>query len=687
MKPSRFLANLPLVLVLLTACDRAERPPQAELETTGPPAVAAEAPAASPEPAPSVPATPEIDESAAAAPRSLATLESRAQARVHCVWFSGPEGPRASGGTTELFIRVEPNEMGVPAVGVIEEFMKGTGNQWKAASWMAAFTACAAVLEPMANYEFQVRVSGHIDGPSAGMLTTATMLALLTGAEIRPDATMTGTINPDGSAGPVGGIPQKMEGAKAAGMTRFGYPIGCRNARDLKTGRTVDLHDKGAELGLEVKEIRDLADAYELMTGQELPRYEEATESDMELPEDRRQQIKAQLVAWQAEFDSAVPLLNDQLARLPEPLRPALDAMIREVESKREHAERFEESGMVAAALGFWSQAAVLCGITRNQLVFVNHLMRSDFDAILAQIETLRAVEGRIDGLRMELAVRAKRTTVGGQVNAVTGFHGVTMAQAFADLGAEKYAVGQAILDMIREGTLGQLDNPLEVVGEQLAMPLLHYAAAEAFVRIARQQMDLAADEGDHPALDVASIGVLAKGYGSAAAASLGYFDSLVTENLQAQAGLTAAQAQQKMGEIEFTYPIVRSVADQALWTRDGAPELELLRLAAGAQSYVAAGSLVNKHYALGAETHADGSFILGNRRALTYQLDLARKRARQAAGRCKERLGFIPSAARTAYQRGIAFREGTDEDKLTALEELWSSTFWSDLTVLLASG
>ena len=46
---------------------------------------------------------------------------------------------------------------------------------------------------------------------------TAGYLAALLGHDVATDATMTGIMNPDGTIGPVGGIPQKFEAAIAKG--------------------------------------------------------------------------------------------------------------------------------------------------------------------------------------------------------------------------------------------------------------------------------------------------------------------------------------------------------------------------------------------------------------------------------------------------------------------------------------
>jgi len=71
---------------------------------------------------------------------------------------------------------------------------------------------------------------------------------------------------------------------------------------------------------------------------------------------------------------------------------------------------------------------------------------------------------------------------------------------------------------------------------------------------------------------------------------------------------------------------------------------------------------------------------VLENRRALTAQLDLARRNAREAAARAKASAGFVPAPARLAYQVGNARREGSDEEKLAALASYWQASLWSEL-------
>ncbi|WP_292392691.1 S16 family serine protease [Methanoculleus sp. UBA303] len=64
----------------------------------------------------------------------------------------------------------------------------------------------------------------EIDGPSAGALMTTLLLSVLEGFPLNESVTVTGTINEDGSIGPVGGILEKAEAAAASGKTLLILP-------------------------------------------------------------------------------------------------------------------------------------------------------------------------------------------------------------------------------------------------------------------------------------------------------------------------------------------------------------------------------------------------------------------------------------------------------------------------------
>jgi PDZ domain-containing protein len=92
-----------------------------------------------------------------------------------------------------------------------------------------------------------------VGGPSAGMMFSLGIVDKLTPGELNGGRYVagTGTITPDGQVGPIGGIEQKLIGARRAGATLFLAPAS--NCADVVSG--------GVPAGLTVARISTLADA------------------------------------------------------------------------------------------------------------------------------------------------------------------------------------------------------------------------------------------------------------------------------------------------------------------------------------------------------------------------------------------------------------------------------------------
>ncbi len=69
------------------------------------------------------------------------------------------------------------------------------------------------------------------DGPSAGVAITVALASVLTGLKVDPDLAMTGEITLTGQVLPIGGLKEKVLGARRAGITKVVFPK--RNEVDL----------------------------------------------------------------------------------------------------------------------------------------------------------------------------------------------------------------------------------------------------------------------------------------------------------------------------------------------------------------------------------------------------------------------------------------------------------------------
>ncbi|HJZ53996.1 MAG TPA: S16 family serine protease, partial [Gemmataceae bacterium] len=188
---------------------------------------------------------------------------------VHALWYGSTPAGAIVGGVTPVGIRAvgdDPNTpLSIDLHGLTEG---GAGPMWRAAT---AVAGVQAVLMSGADPRLQqLKYSLHeeIDGPSAGGLLAAGSLAALKGSRPSGSTTMTGTVLPDGSIGPVAGIGEKLRAAAAAGFHRVLIPAGVPTVTDYRTGRTVDPVRFGRSLGLEVMRVASVHDAYVAMTGQ-----------------------------------------------------------------------------------------------------------------------------------------------------------------------------------------------------------------------------------------------------------------------------------------------------------------------------------------------------------------------------------------------------------------------------------
>lgn len=124
-----------------------------------------------------------------------------------------------------------------------------------------------------------------IGGPSASAAMTVATLAALLNKSLLSDVVITGTINPDSSIGPIGGVLEKARAARDAGATLFLIPEGqaivnvpetkteqigpiIRTQTTFKQVNVIDYAKK--ELNLDVIEVGDVLSAFKYMTGYEI---------------------------------------------------------------------------------------------------------------------------------------------------------------------------------------------------------------------------------------------------------------------------------------------------------------------------------------------------------------------------------------------------------------------------------
>jgi uncharacterized protein len=116
-----------------------------------------------------------------------------------------------------------------------------------------------------------------IGGPSAGAALAIATMAVLTRQNLRDDVVITGTVNPDGTIGQIGGVLEKAQAAKNIGAKLFLVPLGQGEQTYLRPHETCTQKGRfqycqttydqetvniGKDIGIAVIEVANVSQAY-----------------------------------------------------------------------------------------------------------------------------------------------------------------------------------------------------------------------------------------------------------------------------------------------------------------------------------------------------------------------------------------------------------------------------------------
>ncbi|MBM3672094.1 MAG: hypothetical protein FJW86_07940 [Actinobacteria bacterium] len=581
---------------------------------------------------------------------------AESQVTLFPVWVA--ETPDGSvGGANPVRIRLRSSGGDEFRVGFTEDEVAGTGDQWRAAGWNAATVATLLTGAPLGGNEITFDLYGRIDGPSAGGLMTVGTIALLRGDKVKKDITMTGTINPDGTIGPVGGIPYKVDGVVEVGKTRMLIPLGQRNSTD-DLGNLVDVVDYGQSVGVEVIEVADIYEAYELFTGEQLRR--PSAGGGMQLSPDAYDTLEGFVEAWLSDFDASVSQWD---VLDPEVQEIFLEGLAAEANTAQERAFSLSQQGLQAGAYSSaleaaaFARAAVVSG-TAAQIYFTQGI-----DAFVAQISASASVEDDVDALIEELKTLRPRTL--GQVSTLIDAYGYAFdAYAVSQFAQDQFATAD---ELYQSGDVeGSLDPA--IIGAQF------YSIVGTQVDAAYQLLNLGS--GGARLKNEVDPSAAADFFRKAAEANMQAFDTIIVESKAEDLGVSSDQVRAFLYEQDFDYTLAQAgfnlVEDQRLEeVLGGGRNAAFGDLGGSIALYVRANGLINKYYALIRADCLDETFepvCVQNERALASALDFAEGQVEGGVGILLER-NVDPTNEVGAYEVAGIDREGDIADKLDALE------------------
>ncbi len=571
---------------------------------------------------------------------------------VNPLFVSTDADGHSTGGTNPVTVRIAASPDHKLRVGFSEDEVAGTGDQWRAAGWGAVTVATMLTGAPLANRDVEFDVNGKIDGPSAGGLMTVATLSILRGDKLQPDITMTGTINPDGTIGPVGGIPYKVDGVIKAGKKRMLIPAGQRNSAD-DSGKLVDVVQEGQRKGIQVTEVKDVFDAYKAFTGKDLPRPPAAT--DLKLDESAYQKLKAKVETWLARFDTAAGEFNS----LDSEIKSNLQSVAEQASEAQKQAKKLTDEGLQAGAFQKAIEAVAFANAAAKTGAQLQTLLSQGVDAFVSKVKGSASISGQVNGLVDDLKTFQPKTV--------------------SDAGALVSAYGDAV-DAVSLSSFGQqqLDAQADTEDEavqQVTVGALYYELAGTLVDAARDVLDVGRDLGGAPLGPGFDLHDVAEFFRRAGEANLNAFETLIVGPAADDANVSLNSAKSQFAENEFDYGLsvagLNVMGGLQQYFGTGAPA-DYAELGGAVELYNRTAGLIAKYYSLG---DVDPKTLdvkgISNDEAFSAAISLAQSQLAGGIGvlRAKQ---VNPTIAVADNEIASVDREGTAADKLSALTDYW---------------
>ena len=539
--------------------------------------------------------------------------ETRSRQLNGLAYRKGPDG-KAVGRLLPLTISIAPSNDDQMHVGFFESDVSGSGGMWEASGWMATIAAFEMTGFDPRSARISFDVSGYADGPSAGGLLTIGVLATLLDHPIRQDAAMTGTINPDGTIGPVGGIAHKIEGAADEGKKLVLIPAGTRMQQDLNLEAEVDLIQIGRDLGIEVREVRDVYQAYELLTGKSLNPPNDANHPQMSPA--GYAIVKNRTDAWLNHFEQ-VKAKYDQLSEdsHTEHMEEATVELSEMAENARRLLREGEVGGAYMNAFSAGSEMDAALQLGRAVLIYDE-----------SGLEGMRAAAAAIDAHKhikaSMISLKRFRPKTVGDVSALLG--------AYASLAI---AIGEAAA---ADNLFSRETDDEEKAYDNVYWAYYYRCLAISQVHLANESLTICRDSGDAPLPADMPLEAAAHFFFQAATANVNVFESVIVDEAAKELNATPAVIRQVIFDKDDDYAIVRAntmITLPLLAEQLGADSeaYQYAKLGTAIEAYVLSSSLVAEYYSLGIEHDDFVPVKLKQDALMANMLDFAEAQSRRS--------------------------------------------------------
>ncbi len=579
-----------------------------------------------------------------------------------------------TGGVAEEQISMEPSEDGGLRIDFSENEVVGFGDMTRAASWNAVTVATLLTGAPL-DRTYRFSFDGQIDGPSAGALTTVGVLSLILGDELKTDVTMTGTINPTGTIGTVGGIPEKIQGVIDAGeITTVLIPAGQRNTPN-SAGDLVDVVELGSDNDVEVVEVATIYDAYPAMTGESLPT--PSASSDPQVDENGYDKLQAATDEALARYDRAAA----EFSGLDPSIQEGAGTLLAEAQTAADRARDLQVQGLQAGAFVEAQNAALTMETIYNAFDTVQGILTSGFGVLDTKLAAGATALDELNAHIDSLGTYDPKTLT--DVEALVTSYG----NAFDSLSLLNF--GSTTLEgALEKANAGGYDS-IETFLADILLPLLYFEVGRGQLEFSKAVFDIGRDNDGGAVDSAANLEAIGSFLRRGADANWAAFESgVITPNAEAD-GVSNDVFRDRLAGVDLAVALSYSAqsGEAALeqYIGEGEPNAAYAAMGYGYLNYARNAILIEKYYNNGVLDETLTIVGVNSDTILSSALELGRTQVARSLSVLSE-AGTTTVLTVGAFEQAGVDREGTVTEKFDAIAQ-YSGAFMLSRTMAFIGG
>lgn len=567
-----------------------------------------------------------------------------------------------TGGVSPQRISVGPSEDGSLTIDFSEDEVTGFGDMTRAASWNAVTVATLLSGAPLST-QYRFAFDGRIDGPSAGALTTVGVLSLYFGDEIDTAATMTGTINPTGTVGTVGGIPEKIQGVIDAGeIDKVLIPAGQRNVPNSE-GALVDVVQLGALNDVEVIEVGTIYEAYEQLTGETLPTPEGNT-----VP-----RVSEEGYAKLESAADAALVRYDRFAAEFTALDPSVQAsgtdLFAQAQAAAQRARNLQVQGLQGGAYVEANEAALLMQGGSRAFTTVQGLITTGGADLASQLAAAETASADFEAFMGQLATYQPESLT--DIEALIAAYG----NAFDSYSLLLFAEGQ--LQTVSDRIAAASYTDLQTLLTDVLLPLIYFELAQGQLEAARAVFEVGRDNDGGAISAEADLTAVSSFFRQGADANRAAFESGVIQPAAEGNGESNELFRQRLGAVDLnvalSYTALQVLPSLQAYIGEGEPNAEYAAMGYGLVNYARNAVLLEKYYNNGILDDNLNIVGVSSEVILATALDNGRDQVARSL-EVLEANGTAPLLAVGTFEQAGIDREGTVLEKFDAISSYTSS-------------